>query len=75
MTTEPQLSLLPPHLSPKQRQILDALKSAQGTWVSGRTLNDIAFAYSQRIGELIAKGYPIERRMKDGIGTYRLVMS
>ena len=61
-----------PRLSPSQQKILEALRNARGEWVSGRILNNYAFAYSQRIGELIEKGYRIERDKRDGIGIYRL---
>lgn len=61
------------HLSPSQAKILHVLKAARGGWVSGRELNDYAFAYSQRIGELITKGYNIERGRDGNLGQYRLV--
>lgn len=61
------------HLSASQAKILHVLKAAKGEWVSGRELNDYAFAYSQRIGELITKGYDIERGRDGNLGKYRLV--
>lgn len=61
--------------SPSQYKVLALLKAARGGWVSGAELNAVAYAYSQRIGELIEMGYPIERERNggDGLGAYRLV--
>lgn len=61
--------------SPSQYKVLAVLEAADGEWVSGEELNRHLFAYSQRIGELINLGYPIERQRNggDGLGAYRLV--
>lgn len=58
-------------------RILDALMPPDGKlpgdWINMRTLNDICFAYSQRIGDLRKLGYLTEtRRFEDGVWYYRL---
>ena len=70
-----QLDLPAPHLTDSERKVLTLLVEADGAWVSGLALNHVAFAYSQRIGALIRKGYRIERKRRgeDGLGWYRLV--
>ena len=70
-----QLTLDIKHPSPSQRKVLAVLEAADGEWVSGAELNRHLFAYSQRIGELLELGYPIERQRNggDGLGAYRLV--
>ena len=75
MNAQLVLDLPAPHLTPAEGKILALLAEADGAWVSGLTLNRIAFAYSQRIGSLVRKGYRIERRRRgvDGLGWYRLV--
>lgn len=70
-----QLTLGVKEPSPSQYKVLAVLKKARGKWVSGAELNAVAYAYSQRIGELIELGFPIERQRNggDGLGAYRLV--
>jgi hypothetical protein len=74
--TAEQLTLTPLRLpvKPSALAVWSILEAADGAWVSGVTLNNrVGFAYSQRIGELIRAGYPVERAPSDGgVQRYRM---
>lgn len=62
-------------LTNSQFKVLRVLERNAGCWVSGYTLNRVAFAYSQRCGELRRlHGFDIDsRRIKGGrVNEYRL---
>ena len=64
---------MPSHETQKAR-ILRMLENAGGEWVTGVALNTSGiYAYSQRVGELVREGHPIESTGKGhGVALYRL---
>ena len=63
-------------VKPSAQRVFDIIEEASGAWVSGITLNNLlgGWTHSQRISELIAAGYPVERDSRTGgVQRYRLV--